>query len=186
MAETPSTMIPLGTDAPDFRLIDSRTNHYLSLQELKSDKATVVMFICNHCPYVKHIQKKLAEIAKSYQGKGISFIAINANDAEAYPQDAPDKMRTEAEKHDYTFPYLFDETQEIAKKYHAACTPDFYVFDKNLKCVYRGRFDDATPGNHNPVTGSELRHALDSILTGMPVSTDQKASVGCNIKWKKK
>lgn len=185
MAETPSNMIPLGTKAPDFQLIDTRTSKQVSLQEIKSDKATVIMFICNHCPYVKHIQQKLAEIAKTYQAKGVSFAAISSNDVKNYPADSPDNMRREAEKHHYTFPYLYDETQAVAKAYHAACTPDFYVFDSNLACVYRGRFDDATPGNSNPVTGRELSHALDAVLAGKPVSTDQKASVGCNIKWKK-
>ena len=186
MAETLSTMIPLGTKAPDFRLLDTRTNQYYSLQDNKSEQATVIMFLCNHCPYVKHIQSKLVEIAKSYQNKGICFIAISSNDAQAYPQDAPDKMRSEAETHHYPFPYLFDDTQEVAKAYHAACTPDFYIFDKDLKCIYRGRFDEATPGNQHPVTGEELSNALDTILAGDAVSVDQKASVGCNIKWKKK
>jgi len=185
MAETPSVMIPLGTKAPDFHLHDTVTNTTLSLQDLKSDQATVIMFICNHCPYVKHIQDKLSEVAASYQAKGISFIAINSNDVTHYPDDNPEKMRIEAKKHQYTFPYLFDETQQVAKAYHAACTPDFYVFDKNLVCVYRGRFDEATPGNSEPVTGNELRSALDNILAGKPVNPEQKASLGCNIKWKK-
>lgn len=186
MAETPSTMIPLGTKAPDFKLLDTKTNEYRSLQELKSDKATVIMFICNHCPYVKHIRSKLAEIARQYQTKGVSFIAINSNDVENYPLDSPEHMREETEKYQYTFPYLFDDTQAVAKAYHAACTPDFYIFDSNMQCVYRGRFDNSTPGNNNPVTGNDLHQALDNILTGNPVSADQKASVGCNIKWKKK
>ena len=186
MAETPSTMIPLGTKAPDFRLLDVVSDKYRSLQELKSNTATVVMFICNHCPYVKLIQSKLVELAKHYQTKNIRFIAINSNDIEHYPADAPDKMKSEAEQHDYPFPYLFDETQEIAKAYHAACTPDLYVFNAQLECVYRGRFDSATPGNGQPVTGADLSHALENILANKPVSADQKASVGCNIKWKRK
>lgn len=186
MAETPSTMIPLGTKAPEFRLFDVCSARYLTLQELKSDVATVIMFICNHCPYVKHIQSKLAKMAKLYQDKGIHFVAINSNDAESYPADSPDKMKIEAEKYHYSFPYLYDETQEVAKAYQAACTPEFYVFDKHLKCVYRGRFDSSTPGNRHPVTGMELCKALDNILAGKAVSEDQKASVGCNIKWKKK
>lgn len=185
MAETPSNMIPLGTKAPNFRLLDTCTNKYLSLDELKSDKATVIMFLCNHCPYVKHIQPKLIEVAKSYQAKGISFIAISANDVETYPEDGPEYMRVEAEKKGFSFPYLYDETQKTAKAYQAACTPDLYVFDKDMKCVYRGRFDDATPGNRNPITGTDLRNALDSILANKPISSDQKQSLGCNIKWKK-
>jgi thiol-disulfide isomerase/thioredoxin len=185
MAETPSTMLPLGTIAPDFTLMDVRTDKMMTLRELKSDVATVVMFICNHCPYVKLIQDRLAEVAKHYQTHGVSFIAINSNDVQNYPADAPDKMKIEAEKHKYSFPYLFDETQQVAKAYQAACTPDFYIFDKNLACVYRGRFDEATPGNKKPVTGEDLCHALDNILTGKLVSANQKPSVGCNIKWKK-
>jgi peroxiredoxin len=184
MAETPSTMIPLGTKAPDFYLLDSVSGKQVALDELKSKTATVIMFICNHCPYVKHIQNKMVELAKSYQAKGIAFIAISSNDALRYPADNPQKMREEALAHDYPFPYLFDETQEIAKAYHAACTPDLYVFDRDILCVYRGRFDDSTPGNGRPVTGSDLQQALDAILAGNPVNPDQKASVGCNIKWK--
>ncbi len=185
MAETPSTMLPLGTIAPNFKLCDTISNRLLSLDDLHSKTATVVMFICNHCPYVKHIQTKLAAVAKSYQQKGIQFIAINANDATKYLADSPEKMKLEAKAHDYTFPYLFDETQAVAKAYQAACTPDFYVFDHNMACVYRGRFDDATPGNQNPVTGKDLTTALDNILNGTPVDANQKPSVGCNIKWKK-
>lgn len=185
MAETPSTMIPLGTKAPDFRLLDTHTGKHVALQEIKSAVATVIMFICNHCPYVKHIQKKLVEIANTYQAKNIQFIAINSNDAIAYPADSPDMMRLEAEKNHYPFPYLFDETQEVAKAYHAACTPDFYIFDNDLHCVYRGRFDSATPGNRNEVSGNELRDALECILAGKRINPEQIASVGCNIKWKK-
>lgn len=186
MAETPSIMIPLGTKAPDFNLLDTKSNNYYSLKDLASNKATVIMFICNHCPYVKHILPKLIETAKTYQAQGIQFIAISSNDALAYPLDGPEKMREEAIKHDYPFPYLFDETQDIAKAYQAACTPDFYIFDKDLKCVYRGRYDNATPGNNYPVTGTELHQALDNILQGKPVNKDQNASLGCNIKWKKR
>lgn len=184
MAETPSTMIPLGTKAPDFHLLDTVSGNPYSLDELKSKIATVVMFICNHCPYVKLIQTKMVEVAKAYHARGISFIAINSNDTIRYPADSPEKMREEAISHHYPFPYLFDETQKVAKAYHAACTPDLYVFDKDLLCVYRGRFDDATPGNQHPVTGAELQQALDAILAGKSVNPDQKASVGCNIKWK--
>ncbi len=185
MAVTPSTMIPLGTKAPEFRLLDTRTNKYLTLNELKSPIATVILFLCNHCPFVIHIQPKLVEMAKLYQAKGISFIAISSNDVSTYPQDGPVYMRAEAEKNHYTFPYLYDETQNVAKAYQAACTPDLYVFDSKLQCVYRGRFDDATPGNQQAVTGHDLSQALDCILSDKPISPDQKASVGCNIKWKK-
>ncbi len=184
MALTPSTMLPLGTLAPEFNLIDTRTQKMVSLTQMKSDKATVVMFICNHCPYVKNIQTKLVEVVKKYQGKGVSFIAINANDVKNYPQDNPENMRKEAEKYGYTFPYLFDESQAIAKAYQAACTPDLYVFDHALACVYRGRFDDSTPGNGIAVTGNDLSHALDALLMGKPINPEQNPSIGCNIKWK--
>lgn len=185
MAETPSTMIPLGTQAPNFNLVDTRTGKKVSLSELKSDVATVVAFICNHCPYVKHIQTKLVDVANTYQAKGIRFIAINSNDTESYPQDGPAFMKQEAVQHHYPFPYLFDATQEVAKAYKAACTPDLYIFDKDLKCIYRGRFDESTPGNGKQATGRDLAKALDQILDGKPVSQDQRNSLGCNIKWKK-
>lgn len=185
MAETLSTMLPLGTVAPDFTLLDTRTEKSVSLQELQSKKGTVIMFICNHCPYVKHIQKKLVEVANIYQKKGITFIAINSNDVKAYPADSPSKMREEAETFHYSFPYLYDETQTVAKAYQAACTPDFYIFDDAMACVYRGRFDDATPGNHHVVTGRDLIGALDSLLSNKPIEQNQKPSIGCNIKWRK-
>jgi thiol-disulfide isomerase/thioredoxin len=186
MVETASNMLALGTIAPDFCLLDTVTDKQLSLQELKSDIATMIMFICNHCPFVKHIQRELTAIAKTYQAKGVSFIAISSNDVDNYPADSPENMRIEAQTHHYTFPYLYDETQDVAKAYRAACTPDFYLFDKDLKCVYRGRFDDATPGNHRPVTGKDLRQALNHLLAGKPIDPDQQASVGCSIKWKEK
>jgi len=185
MSETPSTMIPLGTPAFNFNLPDTVSHETLSLPEFKSDVATVIMFICNHCPYVKHIQAKLVYIANIYQPKGIKFVAISSNDVKAYPKDSPENMSVEAEANHYPFPYLYDETQAIAKAYHAACTPDFFVFDKNLKCVYRGRFDDSTPGNRRPVTGKDLSDALDCLLTDKPITNQQIASVGCNIKWRK-
>jgi peroxiredoxin len=184
MSLTPSNMLPLQTLAPDFSLFDTISGQKLSLSELKSPVATLVMFICNHCPYVKHVQHELVKLAKDYQSKNIAFIAINSNDTKKYPEDAPEKMKECAESLGYTFPYLFDETQEVAKAYQAACTPDFYLFDKNLRCVYRGQLDDSRPGNNIPVSGKDLREALEAILSEKPVSTFQKPSIGCNIKWK--
>lgn len=185
MAETPSVMIPLGTTAPSFSLQDAVSGKKMTLGELKSDIATVIAFICNHCPYVKHIQTKFVDVANHYQKRGVKFIAISSNDAKNYPQDGPEFMKKEAEKFQYPFPYLYDETQEVAKSYQAACTPDFYIFDKNLNCVYRGRFDNSTPGNGQPVTGKDLTEALDNILMDKPVNPNQQHSLGCNIKWKK-
>ncbi|WP_323758574.1 thioredoxin family protein [Roseivirga sp.] len=184
MARTASNMLPLGTKAPDFRLPDTVSDKILSLDELKSDKATVIMFICNHCPFVKHVDEIIVALAKHYQTKGVSFIAINSNDVENYPQDSPRLMKVEAEKVGYTFPYLFDETQEVAKAYRAACTPDFYVFDAELKCVYRGQLDDSRPGNGRPVTGQDLRSALNYVLDNQAIDFEQQPSVGCSIKWK--
>src|SRR6185295_4556234 len=159
MSETASTMLPLGTLAPDFSLKDTVSGAIVSLQSLKSPTATVVMFICNHCPYVNYIRSELVKLVKHYQSKGIAFIAINSNDIEAYPSDGPDHMRQEALLHHFSFPYLFDETQAVARAYQAACTPDFFVFDAGLRLVYRGRLDEATPGNQKPVTGEDLRTA---------------------------
>jgi peroxiredoxin len=184
MALTPSNMLPLGTAAPDFSLVNTVDQQTLSLADVKSDIATVVMFICNHCPYVKHMQEELVKVAENYQAKGITFVAISANDATEYPDDSPEKMREVAQAFGYPFPYLYDETQEVAKAYQAACTPDFYIFDKDLKCVYRGQFDDSRPGSATPVTGRDLGQALDSILAGQPVNPEQQPSIGCNIKWK--
>jgi thiol-disulfide isomerase/thioredoxin len=184
MSLTPSSMLPLGTHAPNFKLPDVTTNSEKSLSELKSDIATVIMFICNHCPFVKHVREELIQLTHDYQPKDISFIAINSNDEIAYPEDSPSKMQEIAKAYGYPFPYLFDESQEIARAYHAACTPDFYIFDKNLKCVYRGQLDDSRPGNNIPVTGKNIREALDAILQNKPVNPTQKPSVGCNIKWK--
>lgn len=177
-------MMPLGTTAPSFSLPDIVSEKTLSLDSLKSDKGTVVMFICNHCPYVQHIISKVNEVAKNYQTKGISFIAISSNDVENFPADSPKKMKENASTHGFTFPYLYDENQDVAKSYDAACTPDFFVFDKKLACVYRGRFDDATPGNKSPVTGKDLTAVLDHLLSNTPINSDQKPSIGCNIKWK--
>lgn len=182
--ETPSKMIPLGTPAPNFSLPDVVSNKMISLADVRSDKATVIMFISNHCPYVKHIIKKLVNIANEYRDKGISFVAISSNDIEKYPEDSPEKMCQLALSLNFPFHYLFDETQAVAKAYQAECTPDLYVFDKNMKCVYRGQFDDSRPGNNKPVTGKDLADALDNILAKKPVDANQKPSVGCNIKWK--
>ena len=184
MALIPSTMLPLGTKAPDFRLLDTVSGDGMDLATLCSDQATVVMFICNHCPYVLHVQEQLVALARDYQPKGVAFIAISANDAEEYPMDAPEKMTEVAREHGYTFPYLYDETQSTARAYDAACTPDFMIFDGGLFCVYRGRLDGASPGNDVPVTGADIRKALDALLAGQPVDSDQKPSMGCSIKWK--
>ena len=184
MVTTPSSMLPLGSKAQNFNLMDTRTSQLVSLEEYRSPIATVIMFLSNHCPYVKHIQKKLVEVAQIYQAKGIKFIAISSNDVKTYPDDGPDKMRIEAENFNYTFPYLYDETQEVAKAYQAACTPDFYIFDKDLLCVYRGSFDECTPRNNKPITGDHLKNALEHILAGEPVPAEQKPSLGCSIKWK--
>ena len=184
MAITPSSMIPLGTKAPAFTLKDVVSGKKLSLSDLRSDKATVVMFICNHCPFVKHIRQELIHTAHEYLREGISFIAINANDAEQYSEDSPENMKKVAEELKFPFPYLYDETQEVAKAYDAACTPDIFIFDKDLKCVYRGQFDDSRPNNGIPVTGKDVKQALDCILEGKPVSQHQIPSIGCNIKWK--
>ena len=184
MVKTPSTMIPLGSEAPDFRLPDVVSGDELSLGDLKSDVATVLMFICNHCPYVKHLQDGLVEVADEYIPKGVSFIAINSNDVQNYPDDSPERMKEVAEEKGYQFPYLFDETQEVARAYDAACTPDFFVYDRDLRCVYRGQFDDSRPGNGKPVTGKDMRMALDSIVAGEAIKWEQIPSIGCNIKWK--
>lgn len=184
MVLTSSEMMPLGTKAPAFSLPDSISGKDLSLNELKSDIATVVMFICNHCPYVKHIQAPLSELAHEYTARGIAFIGINSNDIDNYPEDSPEKMREVAGEFGNPFPYLFDASQETAKDYRAACTPDFYIFDHDLKLVYRGQLDDSRPGNGIPVTGKDIRAALDNILDGKAVDANQKPSIGCNIKWK--
>jgi len=184
MVLTPSNMMPLGTKAPNFTLTDTITGKSMSLHELKSNHATVIMFICNHCPFVKHVQHELVKLANDYINKGISFIAISSNDIESYEEDSPVNMKKTAQELNYPFPYLYDETQEVAKAYQAACTPDFYIFDKVLSCVYRGQLDDSRPGNNKPVTGHDIRHALDNILSDKPIDPDQKPCTGCNIKWK--
>ena len=175
-------MLPLGTAAPDFRLPDTN-GKTVSLSDFKG-KPLLVMFICNHCPFVKHIRAGLAQLARDYQPRGVAIVGINSNDVENYPDDSPAKMAQEVKAADYTFPYLYDETQAVAKAYRAACTPDFYLFDKEHRLVYRGQLDDSRPSNSVPVTGKDLRAALDAVLAGKPVSPNQRPSIGCNIKWK--
>lgn len=184
MAATPSTMVELGTKAPAFTLPDTVSGKPLSLQDLASDKGTVIMFICNHCPFVKHLNAELVKVAKEFMEKGIAFVGISSNDAANYPDDAPEKMKATAQELGYPFPYLYDETQEVAKAFDAACTPDFFVYDGDLKLYYRGQFDDSRPGNDMPVTGRDLRSALSDLLEGNPPPEFQKPSIGCNIKWK--
>lgn len=184
MARTHSTMLPLGTKAPNFTLIDTVSNSLYTLEKEKGEKGVVIMFICNHCPFVIHINEEIVRIANDYRTQGFSFIAISSNDIERYPQDSPTLMRQVARENDYTFPYLYDETQDVAKAYRAACTPDLYVFDSDLKLIYRGQLDDSRPGNGIPVSGRDLRSALDAVLRNTRVNPDQKPSIGCNIKWK--
>ena len=184
MARTESKMISLGTEAPHFKLLDTISNTHKSLQELKGVKGTVVMFICNHCPFVKHVNAEISRLAKDYKAKSINCIAISSNDVENYPQDGPEHMKQNAIEQGFIFPYLYDETQDVAQAYDAACTPDFYVFDAQLKLVYRGQLDDSRPGNGIEVTGKDIRHALDNLIEGKPISNQQKPSIGCNIKWK--
>jgi peroxiredoxin len=182
MARTPSTMLELGTTAPDFALPDT-DGSVVALKDLDGP-ALLVMFICNHCPFVKHVRTELSCIGREYTQRGVNVVAINSNDAEAYPQDAPPAMREEKEQAGYVFPYLFDATQEVAAAYRAACTPDFFVFDGGHSLVYRGQLDGSRPGNDVPVTGADLRAALDAVLDGRPVPVPQSPSLGCNIKWK--
>lgn len=177
-------MLPIGTIAPDFNLPDTVSGKNVALADIQSNKATVVMFLCNHCPYVLHVNEEIVRIVKDYESKGVSFVGISSNDVENYPQDGPDKMKIHATEVGYTFPYLYDETQEVAKAYDAACTPDFYVFDAELKLAYRGRLDDSRPKNDNPLTGKDLRAAIDKVLAGEAVPEPQYPSGGCNIKWK--
>ncbi len=184
MAQTLSTMIYLGTTAPDFTLPDTVSGEMKSLADLKSDKATLIMFICNHCPFVKHVNSQLAQLGTDYQPQGVSIVAISANDVAQYPDDGPEAMKVVAAEQGFNFPYLYDETQEVAQAYQAACTPDFFIFDGDLKLVYRGQLDDSRPGNDVPVTGQDIRAALNNILAGQPVAEMQKPSMGCNIKWK--
>ena len=184
MARTPSNTFKKGTLAPTFKLIDTISGRSISLQEIKGEKGTFVMFICNHCPFVLHVNEELVKLAKVYQSQGIGFVAISSNDVVKYPQDDPEFMKIHAEKVGYSFPYLYDESQEVAKAYKAACTPDLYVFDQNLKAVYHGQLDDSRPGNGIPVTGTNIRVVLDSLIFETPYLGPEKPSIGCNIKWK--
>lgn len=184
MSRTPSNMLPLGTQAPNFNLPDTVSGKNYSLNELKGLKATVILFICNHCPFVKHVNSQIAQLAMDYKIKGVNLIAISSNDVDNYPEDAPDLMNQNAIDNNFKFPYLYDQTQEVAKAYDAACTPDTYVFDAQLKLVYRGQLDDSRPGNGIPVTGEDVRHALDCVIEQKENTKPQKPSIGCNIKWK--
>ena len=183
MAATESTMLELGTSAPDFDLPDP-TGKRTKLADFDGSDALVVAFICNHCPFVIHIREQLAIFAREYSYRNVAMVAINANDVSNYPADSPERMQEEIENFGYSFPYLYDESQQTAKAYHAACTPEFYLFDGDRKLVYRGRFDAATPGNREPVSGGDLRRAVDALLAGRAIDPDQKPGIGCNIKWR--
>ena len=183
MAVTPSTMLPLGTAAPPFSLPDTK-GKIISMADFVGAPGLLVMFLSNHCPFVKHLRSGIAQLAKDYQSTGVGIVGINANDVEKYPDDSPEKMVLEAREAGYTFPYLFDATQEVAKAYSAACTPDFFLFDRNHLLIYRGQFDDSRPSNGAPVTRTDLRAAWVAVLAGQPVSQEQLPSIGCNIKWK--
>ncbi|MFZ0827269.1 MAG: thioredoxin family protein [Verrucomicrobiia bacterium] len=183
MSLTPSTMLPLGTAAPDFHLPDT-SGKTVSLTDFKGQPALLVVFMCNHCPYVKHIRAGLSQLARDYLPRGAAIVGINANDVANYPEDSPARMQEEAKAAGYLFPYLFDESQAVAKAYRAACTPDFFVFDRGRRLVYRGQFDASRPGNGIPVTGNDVRAALDAVIAGKPTSEFQVPSIGCNIKWK--
>src|SRR5258705_12556325 len=183
MVETNSTMLPLGTKAPDFRLPDTGGKS-VSLADFKAAPGLLIVFMCNHCPYVKHIRSGLAQIARDYIPRGVGVVGISSNDVVNYPADSPATMAEEAKAAGYIFPYLYDETQAVAKAYRAACTPDIFVFDSDQRLVYRGQVDDSRPGNGIPVTGRDVRAALDAVLAGKPVASNQKPSIGCNIKWK--
>jgi peroxiredoxin len=184
MAATPSTMLPLGSSAPPFSLPDASSGKVYSLDEWAAAPALLVTFICNHCPFVKHIREGFARLAREIQDQGVAVVAINSNDVTQNPEDRPERMAQEAKEAGYLFPYLFDETQEVAKAYRAACTPDFFLFDAQRRLVYRGQMDDSRPGNGLAVTGADLRAAIEALLQGQPVSEKQLPSIGCNIKWK--
>ncbi len=183
MAETPSTMLPLGTVMPKFELSDFNGN-LVSSREIGEGSGTLVVFFCNHCPFVKHIRDRFVQLTNEYLEKGLKVVAINSNDFDNYPDDSPEAMAAAAAEYGYQFPYLVDETQEVAKRFKAACTPDFFLFDGDRKLVYRGQMDDSRPGNDKPVTGADLRQAIDAVLAGRPVPSEQRPSIGCSIKWK--
>jgi peroxiredoxin len=183
MAATASTMLGLGTTAPAFTLSDL-AGKAVSLDDFRDAAALLVMFICNHCPFVVHVRHELVRLGRDYQARGVAVVAINSNDPVAYPADSPERMRQESSEHGYTFPYLFDADQSVAKAYRAACTPDFFVFDRSRRLTYRGQLDDSRPSNGKPVTGQDLRAALDATLDGRPAPSEQRPSIGCNIKWK--
>ncbi|AFZ52324.1 thioredoxin family protein [Cyanobacterium aponinum UTEX 3221] len=184
MARTPSVMLPLGTIAPDFNLPDTVSGKIISLKDFQGCKGLLVMFICQHCPFVKHVEQELAKIGHDYGSQNLGIVAISSNDAENYPDDSPANLKQMAEKLNFNFPFCYDETQEVAKAYQAACTPDFYLFDSDFRLVYRGQLDDSRPSLDIPVTGKDLRDAIASLLAGKPINPDQKPSLGCNIKWK--
>jgi peroxiredoxin len=184
MAATPSTMLPLGTAAPNFALPNVVTGQTISLETFADKKALLVMFLCRHCKYVQHVKRELATLGRDYQGKDIGIVAISANDAAAYADDAPESLKDMAAAESFTFPLCYDETQAVAKAYTAACTPDFFLFDRQRKLVYRGQLDDSRPGNQKPVTGKDVRAAIEAVLADQPINPVQKPSIGCNIKWK--
>jgi len=184
MSLTPSTMLPLGTAAPEFSLPDTVSGKTMTLASVAGKKALLVIFLCNHCPYVKHLKSGLAQLGKDYAGRDLAIVGISANDPVSHPDDAPAKLAADAKASGYAFPVLFDETQKVAQSYQASCTPDFFVFDAARKLAYRGQFDDSRPGNGKPVTGSDLRAALDAVLDGKPAASKQQPSIGCNIKWR--
>lgn len=184
MARTPSAMAPLGTKAPDFSLQDVVTGRQVSRDAIAGPKGLLVMFICRHCPFVKHVQHELARLGRDYAGRGIGVVAISANDESGFPEDRPEKLAEMSQELGFTFPYLHDASQEVARAYDAQCTPDFFLYDEGRRLVYRGQLDDSRPGNDIPVTGSDLRRALDALIAGRPIPAEQRPSIGCNIKWR--
>jgi peroxiredoxin len=184
MVKTASTMMPLGANAPEFRLPSVTDNRNVSLDDFGQKRGLLVMFICNHCPFVVHVREHLAQLGKDYRERDLGIVAISSNDASSYPDDTKEKLKEMAERLEFTFPLLYDESQQTAKDYAAACTPDFFLFDGGRKLVYRGQLDGSRPGNDVPVTGADLRRAIDALLRGEPIDSDQKPSIGCNIKWK--